>query len=46
MRIELSRLSLLIMRAISLLAMMLAVQSVNATCFYCLHQPDIPESLQ
>lgn len=28
------------------LAMLLAVQSVASTCFFCLHQPDVPKSLQ
>lgn len=27
------------------LALILAVQSVEATCFFCLHQPDVPEDL-
>lgn len=38
-----------IMRKISgivpALALMLAMQSASATCFYWLHQPDIPEEL-
>jgi len=27
------------------LALLLAVQSVTSTCFFCLHQPDLPEEL-
>ena len=27
------------------LALVLAVQSASATCFFCLHQPDVPEEL-
>lgn len=32
-------------RVIPALALMLAVQSVSTTCFFCLHQPDVPEEL-
>lgn len=28
------------------LAMYLAVQSVTSTCFFCLHQPNVPEGFQ
>lgn len=27
------------------LALLLAVQSVSSTCFFCLYQPDIPTEL-
>lgn len=34
------------MRFVPALAMLLAVQSVSSTCFYCVHQPDVPEGLE
>ncbi len=35
-----------IMGLIPALAMFLAVQSVTSTCFFCLHQPDVPHGLK
>lgn len=35
-----------LMGVVPALALMLAVQSVSSTCFYCLHQPDVPEELR
>lgn len=35
-----------LMGVVPALALMLAVQSVSSTCFYCLHQPDVPAELQ
>lgn len=34
------------LRIIPALAMALAIQSVNSTCFFCLHQPDVPNELK
>lgn len=31
--------------AVPSLAMLLAIQSVTSTCFFCLHQPNVPEGL-
>lgn len=34
------------LRIIPALAMAIAIQSVNSTCFFCLHQPDVPNELK
>lgn len=45
MKHKLSHLAKKLMGVVPALALMLAVQSVSATCFYCLHQPDVPDEL-
>lgn len=45
MKINFCKLSRKIMGIVPALAMFLAVQSVASTCFFCLHQPDVPEEL-
>ena len=45
MKKRLKTISRKLMGVLPALAMMLAVQSVSATCFFCLHQPDVPEGL-
>jgi cyclic lactone autoinducer peptide len=42
----LSKFARLAMGVIPALAMMIAIQSVSATCCYILHQPDVPEGMK
>lgn len=46
MRVKLAQISRKLMGIVPALALMLAVQSVSSTCFFCMHQPDVPEELQ
>jgi len=46
MKKKISRFAKKFMGVVPALALMLAVQSASATCFYCLHQPDVPEELE
>lgn len=45
MRKTLSKITQRLIRIIPTLAMILAVQSVVSTCFFCLYQPDVPDEL-
>lgn len=45
MKQKISQFSKKLVGVIPALALMLAVQSVSSTCFYCLYQPDVPEGL-
>jgi cyclic lactone autoinducer peptide len=35
-----------LMGAVPALALLLAAASVSSACFFCLHQPDIPDELK
>ena len=45
MKFKLTHLFKSLLGLLPAMAMMLAVQSVSATCFFCYNQPDVPEGL-
>lgn len=46
MKSKAKKITMILSGAIPALALMLAVQSVTSTCFFCMHQPDVPEELR
>lgn len=45
MKHKTTRIAKRFVKIVPALAMMLAIQSVSSTCFFCVHQPDVPEEL-